>query len=49
MLDIFVAEASAILTDSKAYAMTTGLVVGARVFCIEGLDWITTFYTDWHD
>jgi len=49
MLDVFVAEASAVLADCKAYAMAARLVIGAGVFCVEGLDWISAFYADWHD
>jgi hypothetical protein len=49
MLDIFVTEASAVLANRKAYAMAAGLVIGAGVFCVKGLDWISAFYTDWHD
>jgi hypothetical protein len=48
MLYVFVAEASAVLADCKAHAMAARLVIGAGVFCVEGLDWISTFYTDWH-
>jgi hypothetical protein len=48
MLDIFVAESSAVLANCEAYTMATGLVICTRVFRVEGLDWITAFYTDWH-
>jgi hypothetical protein len=48
MLDIFVAELPAIFADGQAHPMAAGLVIGARVFGIEGLDWIATFYADGH-
>lgn len=49
MFDILVAEPAAVFADRKAHAMAAGLVIGSRIFGIEGLDWISTFYTDWHD
>jgi hypothetical protein len=49
MLDVFVAEPPAVLADGKPDTMAAGLVIGARILGIKGLDWIATFYTDWHD
>jgi hypothetical protein len=48
MFNIFVAEFPAVLADSKAYSMTTGTVIRAEVFRVEGLDGVATFYADGH-
>lgn len=48
MLYVFIAEPSAILAHCEPHSMAAGLVIGAGIFGIEGLDWIAAFYADWH-
>lgn len=48
MLYVFIAESSAILAHCETHSMARGAVIGARVFGVEGLDGVATFYADWH-
>jgi hypothetical protein len=48
MFHVFIAESSAVLADSEAYSMATGLIVCAGVFGVKSLDRIPTFYANWH-
>ena len=48
MFYIFIAESSAVLADSEAYSMAARFIIGTGVFGVESLDWISTFYADWH-
>jgi hypothetical protein len=48
MFYVFIAESSAVLADSEAYSMAARFIVCAGVFGVESLDWISTFYADWH-
>ena len=48
VLYIFVAESTAVLADCEADSMAAGSVIGPRVFGVKSLDWIATFYADWH-
>ncbi len=48
MLYILVTEPATVLADSEPYSVATGAVIGARVFRVERLDRIATFYADWH-
>lgn len=48
MLDVFVAEAPAVLAYGEAHAVAAGLVVRAGVFGIEGLDREAAFDADGH-
>lgn len=48
MLDVFIAEPPAVLAHSEAHAMACGLVICARVLCVESLHRISAFYTDRH-
>jgi hypothetical protein len=49
VFNVFVAEAAAVLAHGEPHAVAAGLVIGAGVFSVERLDWISAFYTDWHD
>jgi hypothetical protein len=48
MFYVFIAESTAVLADSEAYSMTARFIVCAGIFGVESLDWISTFYADWH-
>ena len=48
MLDVFIAETSAVLAHGQSHSMASGFVVGAGVFGVEGLDGIAALYADWH-
>jgi hypothetical protein len=48
MFYVFIAESATVLADSEAYSMAAGFIVCAGVFGVESLDWIPTFYADWH-
>ena len=48
MLDVFIAESTAVLAYCEADSVAAGLIIGARVFGVESLDWVTTFYADGH-
>jgi len=48
MFHVFIAEAATVLAYCESYSMTTGAIIGARVFGVEGLDRVAAFYADWH-
>ena len=48
VLNVFVAEAAAVLADREAHSMAGGFVVGAGVFGVQSLDGIAALYADRH-
>ena len=48
MLDVFIAETSAVLAHGQSHSMAGRFVVGAGVFGIKSLDGIAALYADWH-
>ncbi|KAF4637283.1 hypothetical protein G7Y89_g809 [Cudoniella acicularis] len=48
VLYIFIAEPATVLANCEAHTMATGPVISARIFGVEGLDGIATFYADGH-
>jgi hypothetical protein len=48
MLDVFVAEATAVPAHGQADVVAARLVAGARVLCPQRLDRVTAFYADRH-
>jgi hypothetical protein len=48
MFHVFIAEATAVLAYCEPHSVASGAIIGARVFGIEGLDGVATFYADWH-
>lgn len=48
MFNVFITEASTVFAHCKSHSMARWLVVCARVFRVEGLDWEAALYADWH-
>ena len=48
MLDVFIAETSAVLAHGQSHSMAGRFVVGAGVFGVQSLDGIAALYADRH-
>ena len=48
MFDVFVCKAFAARTLREAHTFSQGAVVRFAVCCVKLIDWISTFYAEWH-